>query len=501
MNLKEDYYKKTSMKKLLKISVCGLSIFLASTTLLARKIDNVQIYTTTANKQKLMYNDSVVLNTKCKTKAGDNVIELNPSVTFQDIDGFGAAITGSTCYNLLKMSKEDRHKLLKETFDPVDGYGYSYIRIALGTSDFALEDYSYCDKPGLENFAIHELDKRDLFPILKEIQEINPDVKIMATPWTPPKWMKVNNLKDLQPHDYWTDGQLNPKYYQEYADYFVKYIEAMNKEGFDIASVTIQNEPLNRGNSASMYMTWQEQRDFIKEALGPAFEKAGISTKIIVYDHNYNYDNEKPENADQYHYPLNIYKDEDAAKYIDGAAYHAYGGDKSEMLYVHNERPDKNLYFTEISIGEWGDGYSFGGDLMWNIREVCIGTLNNFSKAVIVWNLMLDDKHEPYRPGGCTNCLGAIDINSSDYETMVKNSHYYEMAQLAKVIKPGAKRLESKGNTIDGLYYTSFLNKDKSYAAVVQNDTDKTQNITIKMNNKCFSYKLEPYSVSSFLWK
>ena len=136
--------------------------------------------------------------------------------------------------------------------------------------------------------------------------------------WTCPKWMKVNNLTEKQPFDSWTSGQLNPDYYQDYATYFVKYIQAMKAEGINIASMTVQNEPLNRGNSVSLYMTWQEQRDFIKTALGPTFRKAGINTKIIIFDHNYNYDNI----ADQIDYPINIYKDADAAQYIDGAGFH-----------------------------------------------------------------------------------------------------------------------------------------------------------------------------------
>jgi len=332
-------------------------------------------------------------------------VTLDPEHKSQQIDGFGAAFTGSTCYNLMKMPADKRNELLRETFDPVNGMGYSYIRISIGCSDFSLSEYTYCDTPGIENFALQEEEIKYIFPVLREILAINPSVKIMASPWTAPRWMKVNNLTELKPFNSWNDGQLNPKYYQDYAEYFVKYIQAMQKEGFTIESVTIQNEPLNRGNSASMFMTWQEQRDFIKTALGPKFRENNIKTKIVVYDHNYNYDSEKPDTQDQGSYPLKIYADPEAAQYIDGAAYHAYGGDKSELLNIHNARPDKNLYFTEISIGLWGSGYQFGEDLMWNLREVGIGTLNNWSKAVIVWNFMLDDKHGLIVPEGAICAL------------------------------------------------------------------------------------------------
>ncbi len=465
------------------------------------KKEYVEIYTTTADKEKTMQKDSVAFSAKSDTKATDNIITLYPEEKYQEMDGFGAAITGSSCYNLLKMTAEDRTTLLKETFDPVNGYGYSYIRISLGASDFSLDEYTYCDKPGIENFAMHEYDKRDLFPILKEIKAINPDVKIMASPWSCPKWMKVNNLQELKPFDSWTSGQLNPKYYQDYAAYFVKYIQVMEAEGFKIDAVTIQNEPLNRGNSMSLYMTWQEQRDFVKSALGPAFEKAGIKTKILVYDHNYNYDEDKAENFDQKQYPLKIYEDADAAKYIDGAAFHAYGGDKEELLKIHNSRPDKNLYFTEMSIGLWGEGYSFAKDLMWNMREVCIGTINNYNKAVIMWNYMLDDKHGPDRPGGCDICLGCITIDSNDYKTTDKNSHYYTMAHLSKVIKPGSHRIKSEGQTVEGIYYSAFENPDKTYSIVLLNDTPAQHTVTVQLGNKSFSYNVPASSVISCIWK
>jgi glucosylceramidase len=429
-----------------------------------------------------------------------NTITLNPEVKFQEMDGFGAAITGSSCYNLLKMTSENRAKLLKETFDPQTGMGYSYIRISIGCSDFSLDDYSCCDKPGIENFAIHDLDKRDLFPILKEILTINPKVKILGSPWTPPKWMKVNNLTELKSFDSWTSGQLNPKYYQDYATYFVKYIQAMKLEGFTIDAITVQNEPLNRGNSASLFMSWQEQRDFIKTALGPAFEKAGITTKIITFDHNYDYDINKPECADQIDYPVRVYEDAEAAKFIDGAAYHAYGGEVSEMLDIHNKRPDKNLYFTEMSIGLWGSGYTFAGDFMWNMREVCLGTINNYCKAVIMWNFMLDDKHAPFRPGGCDICLGCIDISSADYATMTKNSHYYTMAHLSKVIAPGAFRIEAKGNQTKDLYYSAFINPDGITSIVIQNDSDKPQTVCVVDGSKSFTYTMPAKSVASGKW-
>lgn len=488
------------MKKFILFAiVCFLVFSCDSPSQKSQQDSDVRLYLTTADKSKMFFEDSIGFQERENENA--QVIQIDPNVQFQQIDGFGAAFTGSACYNLLKMPADKRKELLTETFDPINGMGYSYIRISIGCSDFSLSEYTYCDTPGIENFAIQSEEKDYIFPVLKEILAINPDVKIMASPWTPPRWMKVNNLKDLQPFNSWTSGQLNPKYYQDYATYFVKYIQAMEREGFKIESVTIQNEPLNRGNSASMFMTWQEQRDFIKTALGPKFRENNIETKIVAYDHNYNYDSEKPDTQDQGQYPLKIYEDSEAAQYIDGAAYHAYGGDKSELIKIHNGRPDKNLYFTEISIGLWGSGYDFGGDLMWNVREVGIGTLNNWSKAVIVWNFMLNDKHGPYRPGGCNICLGAVDVNSSDYSTYTKNSHFYDIAHLSKVIKPGAFRVKSDGFQKSGIFYTVAKNPDGTFGMVIQNDTQSGEKIGVVQDGRYFAYFIPAKSVISMNWK
>ena len=482
---------------ILIVSVCVLSCQSADREAM---LADVISYTTSADRSSIFQEDSLSFD-KSDDKNSNAFILIDKETKFQQIDGFGAALTGSSCYNLMQMSAENRKALLQKTFDPKSGMGYSYIRISIGCSDFSLSEYTYYDVPGIENFAIQAEEKEYIFPVLKEILAINPDVKIMASPWTPPRWMKVNNLKELKPFNSWTSGQLNPKYYQDYATYFVKFLKALEQENIPVESVTIQNEPLNRGNSASLFMTWQEQRDFIKTALGPKFRENNIKTKIIVYDHNYNYDSEKPDTKDQGQYPLRIYEDPEAAQYIAGAAYHAYGGDKKELLRIHEGRPDKNLYFTEISIGLWGSGYKFEEDLMWNLREVGIGTLNNWSKAVIVWNFMLDEKRGPYRPGGCNICLGAVDINSSDYKTLTYNSHYYAMAHLSKVIKPGAYRIRSSETTINGLHCVAVQNPDSTLGMVLLNDSNHDQPVQVSDGKNTFSYTVRAKSVTSFAWK
>lgn len=450
----------------------------------------IELYLTTANKSYLF--KKIPLNYNTTPNMSPYTVALKPDERYQIIDGFGAALTGSSCYNLLKMGKENRTVFLKSIFDPKLGLNFSYIRVSIGCSDFSLDEYSCQEQEGKENFALPFLDRRDLLPVLKEILAINPKIKIMGSPWTAPRWMKVNNLKDLLPYNSWTGGQLNPLYYKEYAEYFAMWIKAMEKEEIPIESITIQNEPLNRGNSASMYMSWEEQTNFIKTALGPVFEKEEIKTKIVVYDHNYNYDDIQS----QVGYPKHIYADPDAAKYVDGAAFHAYGGDKSELLNVHNSYPEKNLYFTEMSIGTWGGG--FESDLLWNMREVFIGAVNNWSKSVVVWNLMLDDKRGPNRPGGCQTCYGVVDINSSDYKAIVYQSFYYNLAHMSKVINPGAVRIATSGYKPSGFIYTAVKNPDSTYGIVAQNDNGIDLSVTFALGDKSFSYLIPPMSIVSF---
>lgn len=455
---------------------------------------DVNIYVTTTYLTRDLTPDGVYFS------SNDNMaptnIKIIPTERYQEMDGFGAAITGSTCYNLLLMQPEDRRRFLTETFSDRDGYGFSYIRISIGCSDFSLSEYTCCDTEGIENFALQSEERKYILPILKEILAIHPNIKIMAAPWTAPRWMKVNNLVDREPISTWTNGQLNPDYYQDYATYFVKWIQAFRNEGIEIYAVTPQNEPLNRANSASMYMGWEEQRDFIKTALGPQFKAAGLTTKIYSFDHNYNYDNL----ADQQSYPIKITEDAEAAQYIAGAAFHNYGGNREELNNVHKANPDKELLFTETSIGTWNSGRDLNTRLMEDMREVALGTVNNWCRGVIVWNLMLDNDRGPNREGGCQTCYGAVDINNSDYKTITRNSHYYIIAHLSSVVKPGAVRIGTGGYSDNNVVCSAFENTDGTYALVLMNNNEQKKKITFSDGTHHFSYDVPGKSVTSYRW-
>ena len=456
---------------------------------------DVTVYVTTADRSCDFKKDSTSFTGAQNVSA--NTICLEPSQKFQTMDGFGAAVTGSTAFNLLKMTQADRTEFLKETFSVTDGMGCSYIRISIGCSDFSLSEYTCCDTKGIENFALTSEENDYLIPVLKEIRAINPNIKILGSPWTCPPWMKVNNLTDLQPFNSWTSGQLNPAYYSDYATYFVKWIKAFADAGIPIYAVTPQNEPLNRGNSASLFMGWEEQRDFVKKALTPAFNAAGLKTKIYLFDHNYDYD----KIVDQNDYPVNIYDSGVDNDVIAGAAYHNYSGDKAELSDIHNKYPDKELIFTETSIGTWNDGRNLSVRLPKDMQEVGLGTVNNWCKAVIVWNLMLDTDRGPNRDGGCQTCYGAVDIDRSNYKTITRNSHYYVIGHLSSVVRPGATRIGTSGYTAAGIILSAFENTDGSHALVLMNNSSESKNITIDDKVHRFSYEVPAHSVVSFLWK
>lgn len=477
----------------------SISLFLTSLILVAcgkpvSPDTDITAYVTTNDRQLDFSKETLGFDRVKRDSAF--TITIDPDKRFQTLDGFGAAVTGSTCYNLLQMRSEDRAQFLKETFSDRDGMGQSYVRISIGCSDFSLSEYTCCDQPGIENFSLQEEENKYVIPVLKEILAIHPELKILGSPWTCPPWMKVNNLSELKPFDSWTSGQLNPAYYADYAQYFVKWIQDMEERGVPIYAITPQNEPLNRGNSASLYMGWEEQRRFIKENLGPALREAGLETKIYVFDHNYNYDNIADQNA----YPLRIYADSTAGAYVTGAAYHNYGGDKNELLKIQAERPDKELIFTETSIGTWNDGRNLALRLMEDMEEVGLGTINNGCKAVIVWNLMLDSERGPNREGGCQTCYGAVDIDRADYKTITRNSHYYVIGHLASVVKPGATRIGAEAEA-DSLVYSAFENTDGTYALVLLNKSVAPKRITVQDGKRAFTYPVPPKAVASFRWE
>ncbi len=457
--------------------------------------DNVRTYTTNAQgTTKLLCRSATT-----STRAGANSITLCPDTLHQSMDGFGYAITYSSCYNLLKMAPKDRYQFLLNTFSPTEGLGVSYARISIGCSDFSSTEYSLCDRPGLSNFRLHSDETDYVIPVLKEILAINPHVKIMAAPWTCPKWMKVENLNTLKSHDSWTSGHLNPKYRSLYAKYFVKFVQAFEQEGIHIYAVTPQNEPLNQGNCASLYMPWDEEAKFISY-LAPAFKEAGLDTKIYCFDHNWNYDNKQ----DQQAYPVKVFDalsgNLEGSELVVGSAWHDYGGEASELDHINSQLPDKEVIFTEASIGTWNDGRNLATRLLTDMNRLVYNTVTRQCRAVMVWNLMLDLQRGPNLDGGCTTCYGAVDIDQNNYKTITMNSHYYIIAHSSAVVQPGARRIGQRVKGCRGINSISFLNPDGTLATLLINNGESDMTVSVVKETGCVAnVKVPARSVVSAL--
>jgi glucosylceramidase len=413
--------------------------------------------------------------------ASDPVITLDEKKTFQHVDGFGWALTGGSAQHLMKMSPAARNALLRELFTTDSNHiGGSYLRVSIGASDLNDHAFSYDDLPAgktdtpLAHFDLGP-DKNDVIPILQQIIAINPEIKILGSPWSAPAWMKNN-------HDT-RGGSLLPQYYRTYANYLVKYILTMQQQGIGINAITVQNEPLHPGNNPSMYMPAVAEAAFVK-VLGPAIEQERLDTKIIVYDHN----------ADRPDYPDSIYRDAEAAKWVDGAAFHLYGGKIEALTPLHDSFPDKNLYFTEQWVGAPGDP---ARDIPENIDKLIVGAMRNWCKTVIEWNLTSNPQLEPHTDrGGCDRCLGAVTL---DGDVVKRNPAYYIIAHAAKYVRPGSARIVS--NSDEQLPNVAFRTPTGQAVLIVLNNTKDTKGFSIELKGKRLHTTLNSGAVATYVFQ
>ncbi len=410
------------------------------------------------------------------------LLTVDDAQHFQTMDGFGFALTGGSAQLLMRMSNRARAALLKELFTTGDdGIGVSYLRVSIGASDMNERVFSYDDLPAGETdveMAKFNLgpDRADVIPVLKQILAIRPGIKILGSPWSAPAWMKTNN--DVK------GGELKPEYYGAFAKYFVKYIEGMRAEGIAIDAITVENEPLNPKNTPSMVMFAQQQDTFIAKDLGPAFEKAGIRTKILLYDHN----------PDVPSYPLSILGDPAASKYVDGTAFHLYGGETSVLTQVHDAYPKKSLYMTEQSVtGRRSEG-PLG--IAEPVRQVMIGSTRNWSRNVLLWNLAADPQNGPHtNNGGCTGCSGAITL---DGDSATKNVAFYVVEHFSQFVPPGSVRVAS--SEMEQLASVAFLTSEGKLALVVSNTGNFPKAFAVKYHAKVFRTEMPAESAGTYVW-
>ena len=442
-------------------------------------IPNINYWITNGDQSLLLQKQTATLSIDPNSNTYP-FIDVDSTQTFQTIDGFGFTLTGGSAYVIDQMSADTKAALLTELFgNGSTSIGISYLRISIGASDMTASVFSYDDMPAgqidtnLNNFSLAP-DTTDLIPLLKQILLINPSIKIIATPWSAPVWMKDNSSS--------IGGSLQAAYYNVYAQYFVKYIQQMKALGITIDAITPQNEPLNPGNNPSLYMVATDQANFIKNNLGPAFQAAGISTKIIAYDHN----------CDQPGYPTTILSDATASAFVNGSAFHLYAGDISALTQVHDSYPDKQLYFTEQYTASAGD---FGGDLKWHLKNVVIGATRNWSRNALEWNLANDASYRPHTVGGCSTCKGALTITGS---VASRNVGYYIIAHASKFVPAGSVRISSA--IFSNLQNVAFMTPDGKKVLIVENDGQAQAGFNIRANGKWVTTVLQGGSVGTYVW-
>ncbi|XP_053395890.1 uncharacterized protein LOC123525833 [Mercenaria mercenaria] len=447
--------------------------------------DEYQVYLTTGDQSKKLSHEA-----PCRVTSSHNgySVWVDRRKRRQTIDGFGAALTNSAAYVIYHSPV--RQQILQDLFGNGDNdLGVSYIRLPMGCSDLnAVQPYTYNDIPnGQTDFSLNQFsidkDRAFVIPVIKEALSINPTLKIMATPWSAPAWMKNNrNLNGGDFVDSWN-------YWQTYAQYFVKFIEAYKAEGITIESLTLQNEPLlSRNDYPTMKMSAGQQQAFIRDHLGPLFRQRNIHTKILVFDHNW---------SDSW-YPEQVISDGNTKQYVSGVAWHGYSGRHDAPGVFHGKLSDVGMYFSEISGGSWDT--NFASILTWDTRIIFIGQTRNWAKSVLLWNIALDQNHGPKvaNLGGCNDCRGVITVQNNYYN---KNAEYYALAHMSKFVKPGAVRLESNYVSWDDLRTAAFVNTDGTTVIVVSNpNSSKSATFSLDIDAKHYQYNnLPPQSVVTFV--
>lgn len=431
----------------------------------------VSVYQTSSDGiQKLsQQNDRFFTETSC----GGTIITIDNGVKYQTMDGFGAAMTGSSAYLMNnQMNTLQRNALMDDLFGS-SGIALSFVRHSIGSSDFSLSNYTY-HEPG-ETFSIAD-DTTDLIPMLLEAKNRNNDLKIMGTPWSAPAWMKTNASL--------FGGSLKDNHLDDFALYLVRYINAFEEKGLPIYAITMQNEPLNESSSyPSMKMEWFQQSNLLRFHLGPSLATEGLETKVLLYDHNW----------DVTDYAKDILSVAETEPYAAGTAFHGYAGDVSAQSEVYNHNTAKGIWFTEQSGGDWSP--DFDENLDWYARNLIVGTIRNWSKSVLLWNLALDNSNGPTN-GGCSNCRGVVTIN--DDGSYTKEIEYYILGHMSKFVFPGAYRIKSAIE--EGIQNVAFENPDGSMVLIAYNTNELNKYVKFRIGEKEFKYTMPGGALTTFKW-
>ncbi len=411
-------------------------------------------------------------------------ITVNDAVKYQEMDGFGASLTDSSAWLLSqRLTPAQRTALLKQLFDAKQGIGLAILRQPMGSSDFSVADYSYDDvppgasDPELKRFTI-DRDRQYIIPVLREALAVNPKLKIIASPWSPPGWMKTS--------DSMIGGTLLLSSFTPLARYFVRFVQSYEAAGVPIFAITPQNEPRNiPADYPGMGMTAEEQTVFIREYLGPAFRDAHLKTKMMAFDHNW----------DMIDFPDKLLSDPKAAEFSAGTATHCYGGSPETQTKLHDHFPTKGIWLTECSGGEWQKG-----NLLVAQAGLIIETTRNWGQSVVLWNLALDQNHAA-RLGGCADCRGVVTIDHSKSPTAVTPTvDFTALAHASNFVAPGALRIDSTSSAESPLKHVAFRNSDGSIVLLALNPSGSAITLSIAWQSQYATYTLQPGAVVTFHW-
>jgi glucosylceramidase len=450
---------------------------------------NVYQYTTAdSTNYRLTATDTLLLIDSTQPLETQVCVFVDPDKTFQTMLGIGGAITDASAETFAKLPTAKQEEFLKAYYSVQEGIGYSLARTHINSCDFSSNSYTYVNEgdTALNSFDIAH-DKQFRIPLIKKaIAMADAKLTMFVSPWSPPTWMKDNQ-------NMLGGGKLKPGFYQPWANYYIKFIKAYEAEGIPIWGLTVQNEPMAKQKWESCIYTAEEERDFIKNFLGPTLEREGMNDKkIIAWDHNRDL---------MYQRAQTLFSDPEASKYIWGLGFHWYedwsGGKQvfDNVRKVHESWPDKNLIFTEgcnfpfsmQKTGDWSLGERYGQSI--------INDFNNGTVAWTDWNILLDETGGPNHVKNF--CFAPIHADTKTGELIYTNAYYY-LGHFSKFIRPGAKRVQSAASR-SALLSTAFLNTDGSLIVVVMNETDKEIPYQLWMQKKAVALKALPHSIATMV--
>ncbi|MZD10089.1 glycosyl hydrolase [Streptomyces sp. SID5785] len=404
-------------------------------------------------------------------------ISVDAGQTAQRYTGAGASVTGASAHLIQQLPADRRDALLRSLFSSSgDGIGLNYLRQPLGSSDFDAggDPYSYEDSPGQFSLA---RDQQEIVPVLRQALDVNPSIRFMGTPWSPPAWMKTGNSLN--------GGELKPEHYGDYADYLVKAIQAYGQEGVELTDLTVQNEPENPTSYPSMQMSAQQQADFIT-VLDQKLTEAGLPTNILAFDHNWDHPN----------YPLDVFSRTSGIDRVIGAAFHCYAGSPDAEKQVADT--GKRVFFTECS-GTDSDNpaNTFADSLRWQAENLVVQNMRNGGETVVTWNLALDQNGGPHQGLCGTRCNGVVEITPDGVD---RGPEYYSLGHLSKFVQPGATRIGSSSQQSGGVQDVALQNPDGTRVVYTVNTSGSTQSFSVTDEGRSLGYSLPAGAVATFVW-